>query len=431
MKYGWKRLLAAALGCTLLLSACGAEPGQGGQAEEPQEQASQGKETQEGLQPQETAAGGTGTADEAGTAAGVNRVAGLLYDSMKGEGNTFLSPVSIYLAYGMLYQGAQGESAQQLSDFFGYSEQLADHNANCAWLMDTVSSDSLKLADSIWIDEAFQALIRQEFIQSNQEFFDAQTQTADLSSQEAVDAINAWVSENTDGMIESIMDQPDPALTLMLINCMVFQGEWEESFPAEATAEGVFHSPGGDVQRQLMQRRGTMDYYEDEVLQMVRLPYGDGKTSMVVILPREGLETVEPFADGAFGELMGKLAETENVSLTLPRMNLSYSDGGALMEALKAGGVTDVFDAASADLSGIADPSELPLCVGSTVHKTALEVDEEGTKAAAATSIGIARMSLTEEPDPTMVVDRPFYCAVVDDETGILLFCGSIVDPGE
>ena len=352
-------------------------------------------------------------------------VADSLYEDMKQEGeNTFISPTSVYLAFGMLYNGAKGETAEQLRSYFGYNSDLAQHNGECKYLYDYLTGigkdTKLDIANSVWVDSEFSGSLNKDFIDYSQLYFNAKVDAKDFANPDTAVEINQWVSDNTGGMIKQVVDQLSRDDLMALFNCIYFNGKWESQFDESDTSDDVFHGSNGDQTVKFMHKQADMDYYEDDQLQSVRLPYKDCNMSMILMLPKENQTIEHPFSSEILEKVTLGYSEQE-VALSMPKLNIEYSDNGELMRALKDGGVTNIFNT-DADLSGISNSEDL--YVHDTVRKTALIVDEEGTEASAVTGAIIRSMSLLLTPEVNF--NRPFYLVIVDNDSGIPIFCGNI-----
>ncbi|MBC8584030.1 serpin family protein [Youxingia wuxianensis] len=366
------------------------------------------------------------------SATGVNSVNkfgyGLYNKLFKEDENVFVSPVSMYLAFGMLQNGARGETEEQLGAILG-GNKLEDLNAFCRdlqlYLINNRDSTELSVGNSLWIRTQEAKTVQQSFIDALSQYYGAKEAALDFDDPAAADTINNWVKESTNGMIEKLIDGPVNKSTVMyLINTIYFKGVWEDAFDASLTKEKDFAAASGTIQVPMMVKSAQYRYVENDQLQGILLPYKDGKTSMLVLLPKGDFAQ---FAKGITNEqitsLLGKMTFSE-VVLSLPKMDIDYS--ADMIEAMQALGITDLFDK-SADLSGI--NGEKNLYVNKVTHKTVLKVDEEGTEAAGATGIGIAMKAAVPTQQIIMTVDRPFFTAIVDNETGLTLFGGSIVNP--
>lgn len=346
-------------------------------------------------------------------------------------GNIFVSPVSVSLCLGMAYNGAGGRTASEMAGLLGAgSVDLADYNkANgtlVAGLSDSGPGVTLNIANSLWLKECFS--FRKEFVERNEKHFGA-----GVFKLESEKEINLWVSERTEGMIPSIIDSVDPADIAILVNAIYFKGEWTVEFDEELTRDKPFHSPKGEKDVPMMKRTGDLACHENELFQAVRLPYGkagdeDG-SSMYVFLPA-GENTLaglmEKLTPESWAAWTSSLLKRDG-TIELPRFRAEYFSN--LNRTLAGMGMKEAFKR-SADFSNLCECSPGDVYISDVIHKAVVEVNEKGTEAAAATAITIRVTSVRPVEDPFyMVVDRPFLIAIVDDDTGLILFIGGISDP--
>ena len=242
------------------------------------------------------------------------------------------------------------------------------------------------------------------------------------------------MSKNTEGKIDRIIDRIEPEAVLFLINGIYFKGQWQISFDKEKTKEDIFRLAGGTQKKlpMMFQSRRFL-YQKGKGFQAVALPYGAGRISMYVFLPDEQT-TLDQFERNLTIENWQSWMNTFRFvpgDLTLPRFKVEYD--ASLNDMLKALGMAEAFDPSRADFSGIAGPSAgNRVFISEVKHKALAEVNEEGTVAAAVTSVGIFTTSAQPPQEPfTMKVDRPFFFAIRDNTTGVVLFMGSVADPGK
>ena len=356
--------------------------------------------------------------------------------ALAAEDNLFVSPISVALCLGMAYNGAVGPTAEEMAGILGARSIELDrfNGANetlVGQLSDTGTGITLSIANSLWLREDFP--FRKEFVKRNEKHFGA-----GVFELETEKEINGWVEKRTEGMIPSIIDSVEPADIAILVNAIYFKGEWTVEFNKDLTEDKPFHSSKGEKTVPMMKRSGKLDCHENELFQAVRLPYGKGTsdegtrgggTSMYVILP-----SAENTLAGLTGKLTletwntwtGALSERDG-TIEMPRFRAEYFS--RLNGSLSGMGMKEAFKR-SADFSNLCECGPGDVFISDVYHKAVVEVNEKGTEAAAATAI---RMKLTsampvEEPFH-MVVDRPFLMAIVDDETGLILFMGVISDP--
>lgn len=345
--------------------------------------------------------------------------------------NIFFSPSSIALALAMTYNGASGSTQESMGKALELQGMnLQQINSNYAELKASLenpdSQVTLNIANSLWADQ--NASLKPDFIQNNQDFYQAKLTNLNFADAGTPGIINNWVKENTQGKIEKIVENIDPDQVLFLLNAIYFKGSWTREFDQDKTAEFPFSlSSGEEKQHPMMSQSGDYKYYETEQFQAVNLPYGEnGRVSFYVFLPKQNsnLKSFYQNLNAANWETwMSQFAKREG-SVRLPRFKMDYE--ATLNDALSALGMEEAF-------SNNANFSEMGnnLKISEVKHKTFVEVNEEGTEAAATTSVGIELTSATvpSQKPFQMIVNRPFFCAIRDNQTGSILFMGSIVEP--
>jgi serine protease inhibitor len=350
-----------------------------------------------------------------------------------GEQNLMMSPTSVAIALSMLYNGANGETQQQIAttlELQGLSlEDLNQANADFKNLLENADPQvQLAIANSLWGNQ--NVAFHSDFIQRIQTFYDAEVQTLDFTNPAVVNQINDWVDRNTEGKIPTILDEVRPDDILFLINAVYFKGEWQKAFNEANTSDRPFTLLDGSTKNHpLMSQSGNYLYQENaDWFQAVSLPYGDGRLSMYVFLPQADVP-LNQFYQEFLSAPNWNIAMTDfsrrEGTVELPRFQYEYAT--RLNDALQALGMPLAFDPNAADLTGLTDQDSF---VNEVRHKTFIEVNEEGTEAAAVTSIGIRATSVEIPTDPfVMTVDRPFFYAIRDNESGAILFMGSVVNP--
>jgi serpin B len=350
----------------------------------------------------------------------------------QGERNLFVSPMSVMLALAMTYNGARGATERAMAEALELGRTArGDLNQAAAEfvrsLRDLGPQVALAIANSLWARQGVG--FKPDFVRSVRESYAAQVVQLDFAGTTAAAAINGWVSEHTSGKIDKIIDHVDASAILFLINAIYFKGSWARQFDRRLTREGPFTLPDGRrTQPMMMSQSGKYRYYEGDGFQAVGLPYGGGRLSMYLFLPatRAGLGALQRSLDArSWDAWMSRFRETEG-SVALPRFKIEYE--ATLNQPLKALGMADAFSR-RADFSGMVEDARVPVGVDEVRHKTFVEVNEEGTEAAAATAVTMIRASFVPRRAFSMVVDRPFFCAIRDDRSGALLFMGAIVDP--
>lgn len=346
--------------------------------------------------------------------------------------NTFISPSSILTVLSMTYNGAEEETRSAMQEtLMLQGMSIEEINAAFADLLTILENPDpeveLAVANSLWIRAGVD--LKEDFLERNRNYYEAEIAEIDFSSEEAADLINAWVKTKTGDKIEEIVEAPISQETIMfLINAIYFKGEWSEPFDTELTRDMPFNLPDGSQKKHpFMFRKFDFRYLENDLFQAVSLPYGrNERVSMYIFLPAEGIEMEELYGDinaktwknwlNSFRVMEGEVG--------LPRFEFAFEI--SLNEILKALGMGIAFDDEAADFSGI-HPIPPRLYISEVKHKTFIAVNEEGTEAAAATSVEIAVTAMPESF--TMIADRPFFFAIADDMTGTILFMGSVNEP--
>jgi serine protease inhibitor len=343
------------------------------------------------------------------------------------ESNLFISPTSAAFALAMTYNGAGGGTRAGMAEALGIAGLAVEdvNRANREWLGSLRETGDpkvdLALANSIWAREGFP--FHQAFYERNRQYYDAEVRELPFDAA-ALKAINDWVDRNTRGKIDRIIDDIPGDAVMYLINALYFKGQWRYRFDEVQTAAAPFTRPDGSrVQVPMMRQNVTVPYLRGDGFQAVSLPYGEGRFSMVLAVPDHG-QDLDGFytrlTPDAWAGWIAQMRET-SVNVELPRFRVEWEK--VLNEPLRAMGMVDAFDPAHADFS---EMSPAPLFVSMVKQKTFVEVNEEGTEAAAVT---VVEMRVTSGGDPYVRFDRPFFFAIQDNATGTLLFLGHIVDP--
>jgi serine protease inhibitor len=342
-----------------------------------------------------------------------------------GTGNIAISPLSVALVLQILYNGTDGNAQASLAQTLqlgslGPSAVNNDNAALQASLLDPDPQVQLSISNSLWSHLGSNPVLP-AFTAMDQNFYGATV--GDLTA--APQAVDAWISDATNGLITSLGDQPASyysSLKFLLLNALYFKGAWTQSFDSTQTAPAAFTLAGGSqVTAQLMHQNSTYAYFQGANFQIARLPYGQGRMSMLVILPDSGVNLSEFVAALSIEQLNGYIAQMSNAtgSIALPKFTASFS--ASLAPSLQSLGMAPAF--CPAGLSGLAPGT----CLSDVVHETMVEVDETGTTAAAVT--GGAGVTVVGRSDFMMSCDHPFLYAIRDDGTGLLLFMGVLIDP--
>jgi serpin B len=339
------------------------------------------------------------------------------------------------MALGMTTNGAAGNTLQEMQTALGFQgmslDQINEGYRDLVDLLRTLDSAvELGMGNSIWYREEFP--VKADFLQRTRDHFDAEVAELDFSDPGATGVINGWVSEATEGKIDEIVASPINPLTVMfLINAIYFKGSWTERFDAAKTATAPFHSIDGSLGTiPLMELESDFRYAETGTYQALDLPYGGKAFSMTVLLPKPGHSVeglVSTLSPQVWTQIVGGL-QTHPGTVQLPRFRMEWE--GVLNGTLQAMGMTDAFNPALADFSGMSEVArQLGLHISRVKQKTYVDVNEEGTEAAGATSV---EMTLTSVPASFIFrADRPFLFVIRERFSKTILFAGVLVEPPE
>ena len=343
------------------------------------------------------------------------------------DSNVFTSPLSASFALGMTMNGAAGTTYDQMRAALGFGTMSeADINAGykglVAMLRGLDPQVDLRIANSIWYDKALS--VNPTFVETSRSYFDAQVTALTFSDPASVTTINNWVSTATAQKIPTIVDALDRDLVMVLVNAIYFKGSWRERFDPAQTIDAPFHGVAGGQPAKLMHRNGTMGYLSTAAYDAVDLPYGNSAFTMTVVLPHAGT-SVEAVASSlqsrGWSTAMSQLRVVD-VDLYLPRFRMEWSR--TLNEDLKSLGMRDAFIEGGADFTRLS-PIGRQLFISYVKQKSYVDVNEEGTEAAAATAVGIG---VTSAPQTiSMRVDRPFLFVIRERLSGTILFMGKVV----
>jgi serine protease inhibitor len=345
------------------------------------------------------------------------------------QANTILSPLSASMALGMALEGADGETFTEMQAALGFQGMArTDINASYAGLLDLLldldPAVEVGIANSAWSRLGFP--FTSTYFNAITTSFQAEVQELDFDDPGSKGIINQWVRDQTNGRIEEIIDGIDPADILFLINTVYFKGDWTTQFKKENTQDGSFHrDDGSSVTVPMMsgeiERAGSA--YLEGGRQVAELPYGGQAFGLVVVLPAPG-ETVDDLlpalADGTWEGWMDDLS-VGDLMVQMPKFELEWDQ--LLNDALKAMGMEKAFAPFQADFSRMTPAADAH--ISAVRQKTYMRVDEEGTEAAAATSVTVGVTSA----GPGITLDRPYVLAIRERLSGTILFLGAIRDP--
>ena len=362
-----------------------------------------------------------------------NRFGLKMFKEVSGEPNTFFSPLSLNLALGMLYNGASGDTRVEMAEVLGMGEGMEEEEVNQYYqkiaqaLLHIDLLTQIGIANSIWYRIGLP--VKQPFIDTNKKYFDAEVQALDFDKPNAADIINTWCANKTKDRIKEIIDSPiDPDVMMYLINALYFKSKWQFEFDKKQTKQDDFTKAGNTKKKvNMMEQTTTLPYYANDYLQCVEMPYGNEAFSMVAILPADDTDIdhlIEYLDDSSWQNVVSNLYPSK-VWLKLPRFKIECEI--PLNEPVRNAGVEQIFR------GGLFNISDTPLAVTNIKQKTFVEVNEEGTEAAAVTVIEIRQSTgliIEYEPIP-FFANRPFLYLIKEKSTGVILFIGRMDEPME
>ncbi|MEE0064053.1 MAG: serpin family protein [Acutalibacteraceae bacterium] len=357
--------------------------------------------------------------DDEFKAAASSFAAELFKDNYSKGKTTLVSPLSVLTALALVQNGAQGNTLAQLEQALGGLDRdtlNAYMRAYCDFLTE---SDELKIANSVWTDSSVEA--KQAFLQKAVDSYSAQIFSAPLSSKKTVSSINSWVKKNTDGMIPKIIENADRDAVMMLINAVAFEAKWETPYTNDDIEKLEFNSYSGKSKKTEFMCSTESVYLSDSDAVGFMKPYKNGRFAFAALLPDENTG-IDDYVASLSGDKLMKIFSSakrgNEVNVKMPKFRAEYS--AQLIDTLKKMGVKDAFDSKTADFSSLIENRDA--YIATVVHKTFIEVDENGTRAAASTLVGADTMSLMEPY--SVFLNRPFVYMIVDTETNLPLFIG-------
>ncbi len=335
--------------------------------------------------------------------------------------NVFISPLSISMALSMTLNGADGQTREDMEAALRISGFSADQiNDYCKTLREGLISidpqTEVAIANSIWYRNGFP--VEKTFLELNKSYFDAEVNEADFSPN-TVTRINNWCALHTNDKIKEILQEIPTEAMMYLINAVYFNGIWQYKFNKDDSSGGYFFGEDEAQEVTMMKQKNEFDYAEDGVARYLVLPYGNGSFNMVVMLPKNG-KTTDDVVDNLNPDYWTTAVSKKEMKLKFPRFKVECEY--KLKDVLSDMGMGLAFTNA-ADFSKISSNSRL--AISEVVHKTFVEVTEDGTEAAAVTLVEMANTSVIEDKS-LYEVNKPFVFAIQEKSTGVILFMGKI-----
>ena len=336
------------------------------------------------------------------------------------DGNIFFSPVSMYMAFSALYEGARHDTAGQIQQVFGLDSDTSARHESMEQFVSYINQrdpySTLKIANALWLADWLD--VHDSYVDTVRNYYDAHVETLDLPNA-GMEKINDWAAENTNDKINRVFFEPLPENTATVItNAIYFAGNWENPFPVQNTDIGDFWKNSEEhVEVDLMSQKNVFEYASSNEGQVLQIPYKGDRLSMLVILP-DNIDGIDALEDSITADMIKQWRQevhSTDITLVLPKFKIEATYD--LIMILKDLGIRDVFNPSIADLSGIGNSPNL--YVSSAFQKTFVDVNENGTEAAAVTAL-----ALSDSSSPLFVANHPFIFVIQDDETGAILFMG-------
>lgn len=362
---------------------------------------------------------------------GMNQFSYKIFEQLEEGKNIFISPYSMAIAISMLDNGAEGKSKEEIEKMLGIKD-LEDWNVCVKYYMSLNKEEQAKLltANSLWLSDKLMLSDNAEndFFNPVKYYYGAEKEQMDLTSEDALKQINQWVSDKTNGMIDSIFsDRLEEDIKMMLLNAVYFKGEWKEKFDKENTAKEKFYGKDKTTEVDMMCQYGKpYKYVVKNGVKAIELPYANDKIAMDILLPeKDGKEINQIFfklTEKEKSELFLALSQSEEEEIStikIPKFDMEYGVE-EISGALKSMGMNSAFG--NTEFSKISSK----LYVNSVLHKAKIQVDEKGTKAAAVTAIQCENACVVLDKEKNFIADRPFIFVIRDVQNDMILFMGSM-----
>ncbi len=350
----------------------------------------------------------------------------LFQKSIKEGENTLISPISVMMALSMTANGAKNNTLAQMEDVLGMDmETLNQYLYSYANNLPQGKDYKLESANSIWFIDDDSFAVNEDFLKTNKAYYDASVYKTPFNHSTVKD-INLWVNKNTDGMIDGIIKEIPDDTVMYLINTLVFDAKWEEPYKKTQIKERTFTTENGTQQMVDLMYSDENLYLEDENATGFMKYYKDKKYAFVALLPNENI-SVADYVKGMSGERLSVLldnVQSEAIDVAIPCFEIEFKM--KMKEVLLDMGMADAFSVSAADFSGVGEYAHGNIYINEVLHKTYISVDENGTKAAAVTSVGLNGGAAPMEKKK-VYLDRPFVYMLIDCETNQPFFLGTVM----
>lgn len=356
--------------------------------------------------------------------------------------NVFFSPIGLSTAFAQVYIGSDKKTKNEIANVFGFNNSLVEFPnefldfSNQVFSPEAKSTIELLNANSIWVNNKFE--LKPEFVKSLEDNFNSKVFALDVSKpSECADQVNAWVKNSTLDKINNMISKKDiePETVFLLLNSLYFKDKWLNTFDEKNTREDMFSvSASEKVKIQMMNTAGFFSYAQHQNYDALQIPYSTKNYSMLILLPKDisGIFNLEKTLDSINVEnILNELKKNE-VCLALPKFKFEYEIQN-LKSLLQQLGVLQAFDESGAEFSGLINsPSNKNIFLSDVLQKTFVEVNEEGTEAAATTLIKVNSFTRGSHPDPIYFrADHPFLFFIIENNTKCILFMGRCLNPAK
>lgn len=344
------------------------------------------------------------------------------------KGNFIISPLSMQFLLGMVLDGARGETANEICHVLGYGAGEVDAvNEYCLSMLEQLPAldkkTTLGIANAIFVNEG--CPLEKSYKSTVGKYYKAEVANLDFYSPNALKTINDWASKQTNGMIPKVLEEVEPNMLAYLLNALYFKSQWKVQFPKDATSEESFTAESGEkISVTMMRQDDKFAYNENDIFQMVCMPYGNGAFTMYAFLPRE---------KNSLADVIGALRKASwdnirhdtvpcHVNLWLPKFEGKFHI--KLNDILSKMGMPSAFDSQKADFKAM---SALAMCLSFVQQDATIVVDEEGTEAAAVSVAGMEKsMAVAPGQQVAFHANRPFLYLITESSTGAILFAGKV-----
>lgn len=414
-KKTWSVLLSALLAAVIALNFTGCE--MTAQAESLMESITPGRVTGK-------------VSDEAFLVSQADFAVKLFQQTSAGDGSTLVSPLSMMLALSMTANGAQGQTKTEMETVLGCDIPLEDLNEYLYQYIQVLSGgedSGLHIANSIWFrDEEDRLTVEKDFLQKNADYYKADAFKTPFNDN-TLKEINQWTSDNTDGMVDEILQEIDSESMLYLINTLAFHAEWSTPYTKINLAKGAFTTISGEEKTVDMMTSTEGRYLDDGQATGFLKSYKNGY-SFAALLPNEGVD-IHDYIASLTGETLYSIIQNERAETVICKLpKFQYDCSIEMNDALTAMGMPTAFDGENADFSAMATSVDGNICIGDVLHKTFISVGEKGTEAGAATVVEMDSRSAAPSEIYEVTLDRPFVYMIVDDTYGLPVFIGTVMD---